>query len=62
METRRNSETKNIPKCIGIILDGNRRWAKEKSLPAFEGHNEGYENVKRCIVWVKEAGIENLII
>jgi len=52
---------KSVPKCVGIILDGNRRWAKEKGLPAYEGHNEGYENVKRCVGWVKEAGVENLI-
>ncbi|MFC1721070.1 polyprenyl diphosphate synthase [Patescibacteria group bacterium] len=61
METKHNSETKNIPKCIGIILDGNRRWAKEKGLATFEGHNEGYENLKRCVSWMKEAGVENLI-
>jgi len=30
-----------IPKHIGFIMDGNRRWAKEKGLPAFEGHRAG---------------------
>ncbi|MFC1615113.1 polyprenyl diphosphate synthase [Patescibacteria group bacterium] len=58
METKFN---KKAPRCIGIILDGNRRWAKEKGLPTFEGHNEGYENVKRCVRWAKEVGVENLI-
>lgn len=34
-------------RSIGIILDGNRRWAKERSLPSFEGHRQGYETLKR---------------
>ena len=62
MEIDKNRESKNISKCIGIILDGNRRWAKENGLPVFEGHNEGYENLKRCIRWAKEASIKNLIV
>jgi undecaprenyl diphosphate synthase len=36
----------SVPQSIGIILDGNRRWAKEKGLPTLEGHRAGYENVK----------------
>jgi len=35
-----------IPKHIGIILDGNRRWAKSKGLTTFQGHKKGYENIK----------------
>ena len=34
---------------LGIILDGNRRWAKEKGLPSFAGHKEGVEAVKRTL-------------
>jgi undecaprenyl diphosphate synthase len=29
-----------------LILDGNRRWAKENGMPAFRGHQKGYENLK----------------
>jgi undecaprenyl diphosphate synthase len=35
------SET-NIPNHIAIIPDGNRRWAREKNLPTFEGHRKGF--------------------
>lgn len=35
-------ETKNTPRHIGYILDGNRRWAKQHSLPEFDGHLAGY--------------------
>ena len=36
----------NIPNHIGIIMDGNRRWAKEKGLPVFEGHEKGLEKAR----------------
>ena len=34
-------------RSIGIIMDGNRRFAKERGLPAFEGHRAGYEALKK---------------
>ena len=40
---------KKYPRHIGIILDGNRRWAKEKNLPTFEGHKRGMEIVPYII-------------
>ena len=54
--------TKNIPYHLGIILDGNRRWAKERGLPAFEGHKRGLEVVKNVIKWCKEKGIKILTL
>jgi undecaprenyl diphosphate synthase len=35
-----------IPAHIGIILDGNRRWARSQGLPPLEGHRRGLDNVK----------------
>jgi len=35
-----------VPKHLGLILDGNRRWAKAQGLPKLEGHREGYSNLK----------------
>lgn len=51
----------NIPKCIGIIMDGNRRWAKAQGVPVYEGHKKGYEKMKQVIRWAKEAGITYVI-
>lgn len=48
--------------CIGIILDGNRRWAKEKNLPSFEGHRRGFENLKATARWVLARAIPHLIV
>ena len=36
-----NENKANYPKHIGIILDGNRRWAKQKGLKPWEGHEKG---------------------
>lgn len=34
---------------IGIIMDGNRRWAKKEGLASFTGHKKGYENFKKIV-------------
>lgn len=40
------SSTINAPQHLGLILDGNRRWAKAHGLSAAEGHRRGYQNLK----------------
>ena len=37
----------NLPEHIAIIMDGNRRWAKQHNLTTPQGHKEGAENLKR---------------
>lgn len=51
-----------IPECVGLIMDGNRRWAKEAGLPAFEGHRAGYQKLKEVLQWAKEFDIHNVIV
>lgn len=51
-----------IPNHLAIILDGNRRWAKEKGLPVFQGHRKGLETIKRIINYCKEKGIQILTL
>lgn len=46
-----------IPHHLGIILDGNRRWANDRGLPFFEGHRRGLRKVKSAIKWCREKGI-----
>jgi len=53
-------ELQKIPNHLGIILDGNRRWAKERSLPTFEGHRRGFEKLKKVVGWCKDRGIKIL--
>ncbi len=52
----------NIPQSIGIIMDGNRRWAKSKGLPTLEGHRMGYNKLKEVRTWAKESGIKEMIV
>ena len=41
-----NRATPVIPEHLGLILDGNRRWAKEHGVPVAQGHRQGYKNLK----------------
>jgi undecaprenyl diphosphate synthase len=50
------------PQCIGIIMDGNRRYAKASGLPALEGHRAGYKKLLEVSEWCREAGVKNLIV
>lgn len=51
-------DDKSIPRHIGYIVDGNRRWAKAHGLPAYEGHLAGYSAVQEVVRASFEAGIE----
>jgi len=42
---------KNIPNHVGIIMDGNRRWARERNLSTLEGHSKGYEKMRQAPGW-----------
>ena len=51
-----------LPKHVAIIPDGNRRWAKEKHLPVFEGHAKGSDVVFEISQKAREMGIKILSI
>lgn len=46
------------PKHIGFIVDGNRRWAKQHGLPAYEGHLAGYNALKDVGLEALAMGVE----
>jgi undecaprenyl diphosphate synthase len=50
-----------IPTSIGVIIDGNRRWAKKEGLLSIEGHMAGKEKLKESVQWAKEAGITSVV-
>lgn len=51
-----------VPYHLGIIIDGNRRWAKERKLPSIEGHRRGLEKVKKIGKWCREKGVKILTL
>ncbi len=55
-------EAADIPACIGIIMDGNRRWARERGLPVFEGHRQGYKKLQDVLRFVRDAGIAHAAV
>lgn len=50
----------DTPQHIGIILDGNRRWAKSKGMMPWDGHKAGFDKLKNLFKWSKELGIKEL--
>ena len=52
-------EEQKLPKCLGFIMDGNRRWATNQGLPTYEGHKQGCEVLQNCIEWLRETNIEH---
>ncbi len=55
-------ENKVLPKHIAIIMDGNRRWAKEKGIETKLGHKQGAETLKAIAKYANEIGIEYLTV
>ena len=47
-KTQTNS-SKEAPKQIAIIMDGNGRWAKSKQLPRSSGHQKGVQSIRRIV-------------
>ena len=55
-------EITNIPQHIAIIMDGNRRWAKEKGIQTSEGHKAGAENLEQIAYYCNDLGIKYLTV
>jgi undecaprenyl diphosphate synthase len=52
----------NIPQHIGIIMDGNRRWAKKRGLTAMEGHEAGAKALVKIVEHCLDLGVKTLTI
>lgn len=48
------------PEHIAVILDGNRRWASEHSLPSWFGHSYGADKVEVFLEWCSQLGIKTV--
>jgi len=52
----------SVPKHIGIIMDGNRRWAKQRHLSTKEGHKAGMEALANIVEVAADRGVEVLTV
>jgi len=50
-------DTKNLPKHVAVIMDGNGRWAKKRAFSRIRGHEEGAESVREIVRTSREIGI-----
>lgn len=53
-------DVKNVPYHVGIIMDGNGRWAKKRGLPRSMGHNKGAENLEKLMEHIFRSGVKVL--
>jgi len=51
-----------LPRHVAIIMDGNGRWAEQRSSPRFSGHRAGVETVRRIVQMSGELGIKALTL
>jgi short-chain Z-isoprenyl diphosphate synthase len=60
---RRQLAGKPLPRHVGLIIDGNRRWAKEEGLASpSEGHRHGAERIWDALTWCRAAGIDHVTV
>ena len=55
-------QQENFPKHIAIIMDGNRRWAKKRMLPAKMGHREGAKVLEKLVRYANKIGLKYLTV
>jgi len=61
-DPRKIQSSFDLPRHVGIIMDGNGRWAAARSLPRFEGHRRGVEAVRRAVRAAGDLGISYLTL
>lgn len=55
--------TRPVPRHVGIVMDGNRRWARSRGLPnPSMGHERGAEHIMEVLEWCRAAGIGHVTV
>ncbi len=52
----------NLPQHIGVIMDGNGRWAKRRGLPRSAGHKAGAESLKKIVTEANNLGVKYITV
>lgn len=51
-------DSDRIPRHVGVVLDGNRRWASEQGSSSQQGHQAGAAKIEEFVGWCEEVGVE----
>lgn len=51
-----------LPTCVGIIPDGNRRWANKTGLPYVKAYREGYQRLRQSLRWILDEGVRRAVV
>jgi len=51
-----------VPRHVAIVMDGNRRWARDRGLPQVEGHRAGVENLHRILETLGNHGVKHVTL
>jgi undecaprenyl diphosphate synthase len=62
VDEKNHPQLPSVPLHVGIIMDGNGRWARSRGLPRLAGHRAGVENIRRVLRATVEFGIRILSI
>jgi undecaprenyl diphosphate synthase len=57
MARAHEERTAAVPRHVGLIMDGNGRWAAQRGLPRFEGHRRGVEALRRAVRAAADLGV-----
>ncbi len=55
-------DTEHLPEHIGVIMDGNGRWAKRRGLPRSAGHQAGADTLKKIVTECNKIGIKYITV
>jgi len=62
MINHNNKESRIIPEHLAFIMDGNRHWARERNLPIFDGHKQGFGKISKAAEWFFSRGVRILSV
>jgi short-chain Z-isoprenyl diphosphate synthase len=58
----RQLDPDRVPRHVGVILDGNRRWAKAAGAPTSRGHRAGADKIDELLGWCEEVGVDHVTL
>lgn len=61
-KTEHEIDMNRLPQHIGVIMDGNGRWAKKRGLPRSAGHKAGAESLKKIVTEANNMGIKYITV